>query len=452
MKAPNATKIPVTITQHGDTRVDEYQWLRDKNWQQIVDGELSFANPDILRYLESERDYTQAMMAPQAELKATLYQEILGRIQEDYQSWPVKKGDYYYYYREEKGLDYPILCRRHGDMSAAEQIYLDVNQAAQGHSLYMFGPTAVNPANTYLMYGYNLTGSMERTLTVRNLMTGQDVPWLYAQTTGSALWLDDDHILVVERDAASRGKDVYKVNIHQGPESKQLMFSKPDAFEGMFLSLAETTDHRYVMIYLNSGANQVVYLSEKSHIDFQQFAHGSDDVVYTVEHFRNELYILTNQDQRHNFQLFKTSVADWQQDQWQLVLAEQAEISLSDVHFYNRYMILEQKNNAKALDELVVVDMDSGERAVVSMPDEAYELEFSGDWDDQATVLRLDYSSPIRSAAVLALDLASATTQVVASRPTPNFDASQYEVKRLYATARDGVEVPVTVVYQQGSS
>ena len=263
------------------------------------------------------------------------------------------------------------------------------------------------------MYGYNLTGSMERTLTVRNLMTGQDVPWLYAQTTGSALWLDDDHILVVERDAASRGKDVYKVNIHQGPESKQLMFSKPDAFEGMFLSLAETTDHRYVMIYLNSGANQVVYLSEKV-IDFQQFAHDSNDVVYAVEHFRNELYILTNQDQRHNFQLFKTSVADWQQDQWQLVLAEQAEINLSDVHFYNRYMILEQKNNAKALDELVVVDMDSGERAIVSMPDEAYELEFSGDWDDQATVLRLDYSSPIRSAAVLALDLASATTQVVA--------------------------------------
>ena len=450
MKAPHATKIPVTIMQHDHIRVDDYQWLRDKNWQQIVDGDLNFANPDILSYLEAEREYTQAMMAPQADLKATLYQEILGRIQEDYQSWPVKKGDYLYYYREEKGLDYPILCRRHLDMTADEQIYLNVNQEAQDHSLYMFGPTAVNQANTHLLYGYNLTGSMERTLKVRDLTTKQDLPWQYPQTTGSVLWLNDDHLLVVERDEASRGKDVYKINIHQGPQSKQLVFSKPDAFEGMFLSLAETTDHRYLMIYLNSGSNQVVYLSKKSAIDFQQFAHGSDDVVYTVEHFRDELYVLTNQDQKHNFQLFKTSVTRWQPEQWQLVMAEQENISLSDLNFYNRYLILEQKNNAKALDELVVIDMDSGKRALVSMPEEAYELEFSGDWDDQATVLRLDYSSPIRSAAVLSLDLATVTTQVVANRPTPNFDSSRYEVKRLYATARDGAEVPVTVVHKKG--
>ena len=448
MKAPVAGKIPHTITAHGLSRTDEYHWLRDEHWQKIVAGDLDFHNSDILDYLKAEAAYKDHHMAASQPVQETLYGEILSRIKEDYQSWPVTKGEFFYYYREEQGLNYPILCRRHGSMTAAEEVYLDVNQEADGKDLYMFGPSVTNRANTFLAYGYNLTGSMERTIRVRNLETGLDCPWRFHNSTGSVLWLDNDHLLIVERDEQARGKHVYRVNIHQGPEHKELLFSKPEEFDAMFLSLGETTDREYVLVYLESGGSQVVYYSARSAIDFRLFAHGTNDVVFHLDHYRGDFYILTNRDGANNFQLFKAPVDDVQQ--WQLLQAQSDTISLTDIHFYNHYLVIEQKNNDKALEELVVQDMNTGQQRTVTMPDEAYELDFSGDWDHNATIVRLDYSSPVMPATVLALDLATVQTKRVYTRDTPNFDPTKYVVKREYATARDGERIPVTIIHQQG--
>ena len=448
LKAPVAGKIPHTITAHGLSRTDEYHWLRDEHWQKIVAGDLDFHNSDILDYLKAEAAYKDHHMAASQPVQERLYGEILSRIKEDYQSWPVTKGDFFYYYREEQGLNYPILCRRHGAMTAPEEVYLDVNQEADGKDLYMFGPSVTNRANTFLAYGYNLTGSMERTIRVRNLATGLDCPWRFHNSTGSVLWLDNDHLLIVERDEQARGKHVYRVNIHQGPEHKELLFSKPDEFDAMFLSLGETTDREYVLVYLESGGSQVVYYSPRSAIDFALFAHGTNDVVFHLDHYRGDFYILTNRDGANNFQLFKAPVGDVQQ--WQLLQAQSDTISLTDIHFYSHYLVIEQKNNDKALEELVVQDMNTGQQRTVTMPDEAYELDFSGDWDHNATTVRLDYSSPVMPATVLELDLATVQTKRVYTRDTPNFDPSKYVVKREYATARDGERIPVTIIHQQG--
>ena len=450
MKAPIARKIPYTITAHGQSRTDEYHWLRDEHWQKIVAGDLDFKNPEILEYLQAECAYKDHQMADYQPVKEKLYGEILSRIKEDYQSWPVKKGEFFYYYREEQGKNYPILCRRRASMSAPETIYLDVNQEAADKELYMFGPAVTNRVNTFLAYGYNLTGSMERTIRVRNLETGLDYPWSFPNSTGSVLWLDDDHLLVVERDEQARGKHIYRVNIHQGPEHKKLLFSKPDEFDSMFLSLGETTDRKYLLVYLESGASQVVYLSPRAAIDFRLFAHGTNDVVFHLDHYQGDFYILTNQDNANNFQLFKTPANQWDQHQWQLLQKESETISLNDIHFYNHYLIMEQRNNDKALDELVVQDMNTGQQHVVAMPDAAYELDFSGDWDHNATTLRLDYSSPVMPATVLELDLTTSQTRQVYTRETPNFDPAKYVVKREYAKARDGEQIPITIIHQKG--
>ncbi len=447
MKAPVARKIPHTITTHGQSLTDEYHWLRDEHWQKMVAGDLDFKNPEVFEYLKAECAYKEHQMADYQPVKEKLYGEILSRIKEDYQSWPVKKGEFLYYYREEKGKNYPILCRRQASMSAPEMVYLDVNQEADGKDLYMFGPSVTNRANTLLAYGYNLTGSMERTIRVRNLETGLDCSWSFPNSTGSILWIDNDHLLVVERDDQARGKHVYRVNIHQGPEHKELLFSKPDEFDAMFLSLGETTDREYLLVYLDSGGSQMVYLSPRANIDFQLFAHGTDDVVFHLDHYQSDFYILTNLNGANNFQLYKTPANQW--NQWQLLQKESDTISLTDIHFYNHYLIIEQKNNDKALDELVIRDMNTGQQRIVAMPDAAYELDFSGDWDHNATTVRLDYSSPIMSATVLELDLPTVQTRKVYTRETPSFDPTRYVVKREYATARDGEQIPVTIIHQK---
>ena len=450
LNPPVAPKVPYTIKQHNQTRIDEYHWLRDANWKKIVAGELDFKNPAILEYLNAESAYKDAQMKATQGMQVRLRKEILSRIKEDYQSWPVKKGNYLYYYREEEGKNYPIYCRRKGSMDAPESVYMDVNKEAEGKDLYIFGPSVINRANTFLAYGYNLTGSLERTVRVRNLDTGQDSSWTFPNSTGSIVWLDDDHLLVVERDQHARGKNVYKINIHQGPEKKELVFSKPEAYDNMFLGLSQTNDRNYLLLNLTSGSSQVLYVSPRTAIDFKQFAVGKDDVSYTLEHFENDFFILTNMGGANNFQVFKTPVNRWEKSAWQLVQKESSTISLSGITFYNRFMVTEQRNNERALDEIVVRDMVTDNIHAVSMPDAAYDLTFIGDWDHNATQVRLDYSSPIRPASVLELDLPTAKTKTLYTRETPNYDGEQYSVKREFANARDGVQVPVTVVHKKG--
>ncbi|USE39184.1 hypothetical protein [Endozoicomonas sp. SCSIO W0465] len=129
----------------------------------------------------------------------------------------MKRDGFLYYYREEKGKNYPILCRRSASMDLPEVVYMDVNEEADGKDLYMFGPSIINRANTFLAYGYNLTGSMERSIRVRNLETLKDSEWTFHDSTGSILWIDDEHLLVVERDEQARGKNVYKINSSYAP-------------------------------------------------------------------------------------------------------------------------------------------------------------------------------------------------------------------------------------------
>lgn len=452
MKAPVALKKPVTIAQHGITRIDDYQWLRDRNWQKLIAGELDFDNPDILTYIDRENRYTRHMMADYKGTEQALYREMLSRIKEDEQSWPSKKGDYFYYYREEKGRDYEILCRRHQSLDAPEEIYFDINQEAAGQDLYLFGPSATNRAQTFLAYGYNLTGSMERTVCVRDLSTGKDLDWIFPDSTGALLWLDDEHLYVIERGASSRGQNLYKINIHKGPEHKELVFSKPEKYDNMFMSLSQTKDRNYILIYLESGSTQVVFLSDRGSDQFHEFALGENDVSFSLEHFDGAFYILTNLGQAHNYRVMKCPVdqAFWPQEHWHMVIDEQADICLNGISFYRHFMVIEQKNNRLARDDITILDMSTGTSRHISMPEPAYELVFCGDWDHQSTVVRLDYNSPISPNRVFELDLESGQTREVYSQKIPNYDPSQYEVTREFALARDGEQIPLTLVYKKG--
>ncbi|WP_263081475.1 prolyl oligopeptidase family serine peptidase [Endozoicomonas sp. Mp262] len=452
MKAPVALKKPVVIRQHGSERIDNYQWLRDKNWQKFIAGDLDFDNPEVLAYIKQENTYKDHMMADYKEVEKTLYHEILSRIKEDDESWPVKKGDYFYYYREEKGKDYEILCRKHRSKEAPEEIYFDINKEAEGKDLYMFGPSATNRAQTYFAYGYNLTGSMDRAIKVRDLATGKDLDWEFANSTGSFLWGDNEHLYIIERDEFARGKNLYKINIHKGPEHKQLIFSKPEKYDSMFMSLSQTNDRNYFLLYLETGSTHVIYVSEKGTDQFHEFALGENDVTFNIDHFKGEFYILTNLGEANNYKVMKCPVEQdkWPQQNWQEFIGQEEAICLNGITFYNRFLVIERKNNQKALDEIAVMDMSSGNVSYINMPDQAYDLVFSGDWDHNASTVRLDYDSPVSPNKVLELDLKTGKTREAYTKQIPNYDASNYVVKREFAKARDGELVPVTLIHKKG--
>ena len=450
-KAPVAQKIDHIIKQHGQERNDPYHWLRDENWQKFMQGELDFANPEIKTYIDAENAYKDAVMADYKGVQKELYDEILSRVKEDDQSCPIKKGDYFYYSREEKGKNYPILCRKHQSLQAAEEIYFDINKEAENHDLFVFGASSSNRSQTFFAYSFNLTGSMERTIRVRDLATGKDLDWEFPDSTGSFIWDDEAHLYIVERDEASRGRDVYRVNIHKGYDERQLIFSKPEKYDSMFMSLSKTNDRKYYLLNLDSGSTHSVFVAEAGSHQFNEFALGENDISFTLDHYQGEFYILTNEADANNFKVMKCPVAqaEWGRESWQEFLAEDSKLCLNSIHFYSHFLISEKRNNEKALDDIVVRDMESGDERVISMPDQAYNLEFIGAWDHQSSTVMFDYESPVRPEQVFELELTTGESQSIYTREVPNFDSSQYVVKREFAKARDGETIPLTIIHKK---
>ena len=258
---PRAKKVVKRIVQHGHERIDHYAWLRDKNWKNFISGDLSFHNPEILEYINLENAWTEQKMSGYRETIQTIYDEILSLEREEDSGYPAPRGEYDYHWRQRKQDDYATLCRKKRVAGASEEVYFDINREAEDKPLYILGSSDTSDDNRFFGYTYNLTGSMEKILKVRNLDTGKDLGWEIPDCTGNWLWIDNRYLYFVERDEHSRGKNVYKVNVRQGPSSKKLVFTKPEEYSDMFLSIGATNDKAYFKIVLSSGSTEVQYLS-----------------------------------------------------------------------------------------------------------------------------------------------------------------------------------------------
>lgn len=450
---PRAERHPLFLRAHGHERNDEYAWLRDAHWQNFIDGELDFANPKVKEYLEAENAYQERLLADTTPLRKKIYDEILSRIQEDDETYPVKKGEWYLSVREEQGKNYPIYCRRRSGVSAAAEVYFDVNVAAADHDLFIMGQSQTNPSGSYFAYTFNLTGSMERTLRVRDLATGNDLAWEISDTNGDFEWIDDAHLYYVERDESARGSRVFKFNIHDGPASARQVFEKADADDAMFLSLGLTNDRQFVIISLSSGATQAVFVAQNGAETFLPFVRGTEDVVYELESRNGCFYILTNDGGARDFKIMRCSVVpgQWDKSSWVQWLPERSGRCLVSIAIYNRFVAVTEKNNATALEELCVYDLDTGElHRKILITQAVYELSFSGNWDSNATTVRVHVDSPIMPLQTLDLDLESGQLTPLKTKAVPHFDSSRYELRREYARARDGKEIPLTVVSLKG--
>lgn len=450
MKPPVAEKRPKTIEQHGTQRVDEYHWLRDANWQKFIQGDLDFADGAVKTYLEEEAEFTKANMKDTEALQSELYEEILGRIKEDDESYPWKKGDWYYLSRTEKGKEYPQYCRRKGSADGEEQVYLDINREAEGHALYMMGRAAVNEAGNRLAWCYNLTGSLERTIKVRDLSTGEDFSWQVENTTGAFLWVNDEEIAFIERGPQSRGQKIWQFSVSQGPESKKLVYDKPANLNSMFMHIQHTTDRKYQVLYLSSGATSEVLLRANDAEKFQPFMRGENDVTYSVEHRKGLLYILTNEGGHQNSQVYTCSTDNLSRDSWELFLPESPHLHVSDIDIYGNTLVVIRKNNEMARPELAFVDLTSKQEKLVQMQDEAYSLSFRGADDPESPTVRISYESCIQPSQDIEVTLADASMKVLKTKEVPNYQVGDYEIKREFAEARDGARVPLTVVTRKG--
>jgi oligopeptidase B len=432
---PLAKIVPKQITLHGDTRVDNYFWLRDR------------ADPDVIPYLEAENRYTEEVMGPTATLQETLYKEILGRIQETDVSVPVKRDDYFYYTRTEEGKAYSIQCRKHGGLDASEEILLDSNVLAEGQNYFRLGNFAVSPDHRLLAYSIDLEGDESYTIRVKDLSAGQLLPDRIDNTYYTLEWANDNRTFYYT--VLDQAKRPYRAFRHElGAATDALVYQEDD---GRFnLGLRKTRSRRFIFIELASPlTSELRYLEADDPLgEFRVLLPRQQGVEYDASHHGEYFYIRTNH-QAKNFRLMRTEVNDPSVENWYEVIPARAGVTIEGVDSFEDHIVVYERE--RGLEKICIRDGSGALSHYVEFPEPVYSVSATGNAEYKTSLLRFNYTSLVTPASVFDYDVHSRERELKKQYEVRGgYDASQYDSERIFAKAPDGVEVPISLVYRRG--
>jgi oligopeptidase B len=432
---PAAKIVPKEITVHGDTRIDNYFWLRDRS------------DPDVIAYLEAENQYTEELMAPTKPLQETLYKEILGRIQETDLSVPVRRDDYFYYTRTEEGKAYAIYGRKLGSLDASEEILLDVNVLAEGQKYFRLGNFAVSPDHQLLAYSMDLEGDESYTICVKNLATGELLPDRIANTYYTLEWANDNRtFFYTTLDEARRPYRVFRHELGVG--SDELVYQEDD---GRFaLGLSKTRSRRFIFIDLGSPlTSEVRYLeADQPRGNFRIMLPRRQGVEYDASHHGEYFYIRTN-DQAKNFRLMRTRVGAPSDGSWDEVIPARTAVTIEGVDSFENHLVVYERE--RGLEKICIRDAEGGFSHYIDFPDPVYTVGATGNVEYKTKLLRFHYSSLVTPVSVFDYNVESRERELKKQYEVRGgYDASQYSSERIFAKAPDGAEVPISLVYRKG--
>jgi oligopeptidase B len=419
---------------HGELRVDDYFWLRDRT------------NPAVVAYLEAENRYAASAMRHTEVLQEQLYLEMRGRIKETDLSVPERVDEYYYYSRTEEGGQYPILCRRHGE-HGAEEVLLDQNPLAAGHAYCRIGASAVSPDHRLLAYSVDRSGAEEFTLYLRDLSTGALLAESIPNTSHGVAWANDSRTLFYTvLDRAHRPCRLYRHTVGTHPSRDELVYFEPDA--SFFLDVSRTRSRRYLLLDISShSTSEVRFVSADCPEDaFRVVQPRAPGIEYTVTHHGERFFITTN-DAAPNFRLVEAPVARPGRENWSAVLPYRPEVKLDSTDAFKDHLVIYER--AAGLRHIRVLDLPSGEEHVISFPEPVYTVRSHGNPEFDTTLLRFTYTSLVTPSSVVDYDLARRTWTVrKQTEVLGGYDPTLYRSERLFATAADGTAVPISLVYR----
>jgi len=435
-QAPRAPFRPVTTELHGDTRVDGYGYLKDREDQ------------DTIPYLERENAFTDSTMDNTEELQETLFNEFLSRIEEDDQSVPYRYGDYIYYDRTEKGKAYPIYCRKGLAPDAPEQILLDVNLLAEGHEYTSVGSFALSPNHRFLAFGVDHAGNELYDVVIKDLDTGNMMPGKVEKAYYGLEWANDNETLFFTRtDEAHRPDRLFKTLLSDlGKET--LVLEEPD--DRFFLSVGKSQSEDYIFISLDSAITSEVHVidAKTPNNPPRLFAKRKDGVEYSISHWNQEFLILTN-DGAQNFKLLRTPKDQWGSDAWTDFIQE-SDDTLQAVLPFKDFFALYRRHDG--LPEIVIYEPKGEELAahVIQVNDATWDLWPSANMMYDTDVFRYGYTSMTTPVSTLELSLETKESKLLKKRPAPGYNPELYTSSRVWATSKDGTKVPISIFHKKG--
>jgi len=436
IEAPVADKIKMELTIHDDARIDNYFWLNDRE------------NKDVIAYLEAENKYTKAVLKHTEAFQNKIFKEMVSRIKQTDQSVPYRLNGYYYYTRYEEGREYPLYCRKKGNLDEKEEIMLNVNEMAEGFSYYHIGGWDVSLDNKLIAYSVDTLSRRKYIIHIKNLETGEIYKDRIKNTSGGVTWANDNKTLFyITKDKSLRP---YKIFCHvmSADLKDRLVYHEKDATYNA--GIYKSKSQKYLMILSRSTLSTEYQILDASFPEgeFKVFHPREKDLLYSIEHLDNKFYIRTNFEAK-NFRLMKAPVGKTGKENWVEVIPHRKDVLLTGFEIFNNHLVVGEKING--LDQLRVISPGINEDYYVPFEEQTYSIDFSRNYEMDSDMFRFEYSSLTTPNTVFDINMFSQEkTLLKQDEVLGDFSPENYMSERLYATNPDGVQVPISIVYRKG--
>ena len=436
---PKVKQIPKELKIHGDVRIDEYYWLNDRE------------NPEVIDYLNKENDYYEQETLHTKNFQKDLFEEIKSRIKKDDSSVPYKFNGYWYITRYEKGKDYPIYTRKKESLDSKEELLFDCNIMAKDHSYFRLVGLSVSPNNQYVSYGVDTTGRRQYKLLIKDLKSNKVLKEKVWNTTGGSTWANDNKTLfyVLKDETTLRSEAVYKHRLNTSSEIDELVYEEKDETFGV--GVYKTKSQKYIVIssYSTLTSEHKILNADKPDGTFKVFQPRIRGLEYSISHFEDSFYIVSNSDKAQNFKLSKTSEKNTEINNWIDVIPHRENVLLEGIDIFKDFLVISERENG--LNKIKISKWDKSSSYYLPFNSETYTAYTTTNIDFKTSKLRYSYQSLTTPSSVIEFDMLTKEKKILKEQKvlSVSFKKENYISKRLWATASDGTKIPISLVYHK---
>lgn len=437
---PIAKKIPKELSIHNDVRIDDYYWMNDRE------------NPEVIDYLNAENTYFEEMTAHTKAFEQRLFEEMKARIKEDDESVPYKYNGYWYIVKYETGKDYPVYIRKKDTLDHPEELLFDCNEMAKGHDYFKLTGLSVSPNNTMIAFGVDTVGRRNYTLQIKNLQTGELLSDSIEMTTGSASWANDNKTLFYTKkdETTLRSDKVYKHSLGAPATDDNIVFHEDDDTFGV--AVYNSKSHKYIIIACYSTMTNEYHILNANTPEepFKVFQERIRGLEYSISHYDDHFYVVTNDNEATNFKLMKTPETATTIANWTEVISHREHVLLEDIDIFKDFLVISERSNG--LNHIRIMRWDGSEDYYLPFDNETYTAYTATNVDFDTVILRYGYNSLTTPASTIDFNMVTKEKTILKEQEVldPNFDKDNYHSERIWATSTDGTQVPMSMIYRKG--
>ena len=433
---PEAEKIPKKLIKHFDTRVDDYYWLNERE------------NKKVISYLNEENSYTSEKLKSTNKLQKNLFEEMKNRIKKDDSSVPYFYNEYWYIKKFEKGKDYPIYTRKHESLDNNEEVLIDVNVLAKDHSFYNLGGISISPDNKKLAYSSDTLSRRLYTIRFLNIETGKLYNEKILNTTGSLVWANDNKTVFYSKKDKStlRVDKIFKHKLNSDSKSDQLIYEEKD--ESFSVGVSKSKSEKFLFINSRSTLTSEVRYTDASNPDskFKVFSKREEGHEYSISHFNDSFFIITNKDDAKNFKLMKTSLNYNDEKKWVDVIKHRKEVLLEGIEIFNDFLVVVERDSG--LIKMNIKKWDNSDDYYLPIDGETYSLSPGTNIDFNSKILRYSFSSLNTPSCVVDFDMETKSFEIKKKQEVlgNDFNEENYITERKWAKSHDGTDVAISII------